>query len=255
MKFRNLILIAVSLLVIGVLGGAYYLFTNLDSIVKSAIERYGSEALATKVTVGSVSISVSNGQGTITDLRVAEPRGFGDGDAISFGEISVGIDAQSLVNQKPIIIDLVRVMDPSVEYVIDAKGQNNLSVLQGNISRYAGSSTSKPTAEDNSGPPTLIRIKKLQIEGTEVAADLSALGLQPKQLKIPPINGSNLGGSAGAPPAKIATQLAENFVRDTLVAVGKSQIADQVGNLLKNSMGDEEAGQVKGLLDGFLNSK
>ena len=121
MKFRNLILIAVSLLVIGVLGGAYYLFTNLDSIVKSAIESYGSEALATKVTVGGVSISLSNGQGTITNLRVAEPRGFGDGDAISFGEISVGIDAQSLVNQKPIVIDLVRVMDPSVEFEMNAK--------------------------------------------------------------------------------------------------------------------------------------
>ena len=255
MKFRNLILIAVSLLVIGVLGGAYYLFTNLDSIVKSAIESYGSEALATKVTVGGVSISLSNGQGTITNLRVAEPSGFGDGDAISFGEISVGIDAQSLVNQKPIVIDLVRVMDPSVEYVVDAKGQNNLSVLQGNISRYAGSSQSEPAAEKSSSPPTLIRIKQLQIEGTEVAADLSALGLQPKQLKIPPIKGSNLGGSKGAPPAKIATELAENFVRDTLVAVGKSQIADQVGNLLKDSMGEEEAGQVKGLLDGFLNSK
>ncbi|MCH2185582.1 hypothetical protein MK280_06890, partial [Myxococcota bacterium] len=72
---------------------------------------------------------------------------------------------------------------------------------------------------------------------------------------IPPIKGSNLGGASGAPPATIATQLAESFVRDTLVAVGKSQIADQVDNLLKDSLGDEDAGQVKGLLDGFLNSK
>lgn len=256
MKIRNIILIGLSILLIGVIGGAYYLFTNLDSIVESAIERYGSEALATQVSVGSVSISLREGRGTIKRLRVAEPSGFGDGDAISFGEISLGLDAQSLIHQKPIVINLVRVIDPRVEYVVDARGENNLSVLQANINRYAGSSAKSKaeseSSEEDSGPPTLIRIKQLQIEGTEVAADLSAMGLSPTQVTIPPIKGSNLGGSSGAPPTDIAIQLADSFVRDTLVAVGKSQISNQVGDLLKKSMGDQDAEQVQGLLKGLL---
>ena len=80
-KLKQIALGLAVVVIIGVGYGAYYLLSNLDSIVKSAIEQYGSEITGTRVRVGSVKITLTEGRGTIRGLRVGNPSGFSSNGA------------------------------------------------------------------------------------------------------------------------------------------------------------------------------
>ncbi|MDH3311484.1 MAG: hypothetical protein OEM95_12535, partial [Gammaproteobacteria bacterium] len=73
---KKIILIFVLVLVAAIGAGLYYLFTNLDAIVKAAIEKAGSQTTQTAVRVDSVKIVLSEAAGTIKGLSIANPKGF-----------------------------------------------------------------------------------------------------------------------------------------------------------------------------------
>lgn len=253
MKLRSILLLGVTAVLGIVVIGFYFVYSNLDGIVKNAIEKYGSEVMGTSVRVGEVSISLTDGKGRLTDLRIEDPSGFGGGNAISFKEIELGIDLRSVTNRNPLIIDLVRVITPTVNYVVNAQGGNNLSTLQGNITRYTQSGEAKePAPTDEGGAPMLISVRRLVVEDGQVSANLSALGLEPQRTALPAIRASNLGGTKGSPPSEIGVQIAQQFVSKALVAVARSQIAPQVGKLLNQAVGEENSKNIQGVLQGLL---
>jgi hypothetical protein len=59
----------------------------------------GTEIVGTRVRVDSVDIELAAGRGTIRGVRVANPEGYSDADAISLAEIELAIDARSLREQ------------------------------------------------------------------------------------------------------------------------------------------------------------
>ena len=257
MKLRSILLLSVIVILLGAGGVAYYVYSNLDEIVRTAIQDYGSEVLGTSVTVEDVSISLTEGKGQISGLRVAEPKGFGSGSALSLGQITLGINIASLRSLDPVVIDLIHVDAPSVNYVVNASGQSNLITLQKSIERYTRSDTTKKQEETaaQDGQPTLISIRSLSVENGQISADLSAVGLPAQKAVLPAIHASDLGGKRGAPPAQIGVSLAQKLLADVLVAVGKSQIAPQVNRLLKEAIGEEASRNVQGLLQGLMQNQ
>jgi hypothetical protein len=257
MKIRSILLLSFMVILLGAGGVIYYVYSNLDEIVRTAIQDYGSEVLGTSVTVDDVSISLTEGKGQISGLRVAEPNGFGSGSAVSLGQIALGINIASLKNRDPVVIDLIRIDAPSVNYVVNASGQSNLTTIQKNIERYTRSDSPKKEEKTTpqGGEPTLISIRTLSVENGQISADLSAVGLPPQKTALPAIRASNLGGERGAPPAQIAVSLAQKLTADVLVAVGKSQIAPQVNRLLKEAVGEDASRNVQGLLQGLMQNQ
>ena len=73
---KKLALGAFLVLLLSIGFGVYYLLSNLDSIVKAAIESYGSEATQTTVRVGKVQLKLTDGSGSISGLTVGNPKGF-----------------------------------------------------------------------------------------------------------------------------------------------------------------------------------
>lgn len=55
--------VGVLVVVIGI--GGYIFFSSLDSIIKTAVEKYGSEITQTKVTLNEVELSVTSGKGAL----------------------------------------------------------------------------------------------------------------------------------------------------------------------------------------------
>ncbi len=91
------IVIAVLILAVVVAVGAYIFLTNIDDITRKIIEKAGTQALGTPVTVGLVAISLSAGKAVIGDLKVANPPGYSPRPAIHFKELSAEIDARTRV--------------------------------------------------------------------------------------------------------------------------------------------------------------
>ena len=93
---KKVILGLALVIIFAIAGGVYYVLSNLDALVKEAIETHGSQATQTAVRVDKVKIDLSNGAGAITGLTIANPGGFAMPYAFSLGEIRAGIDLQSL---------------------------------------------------------------------------------------------------------------------------------------------------------------
>ncbi len=91
MKTWKKIIIAIAVLLLVLAGVLFFVFRNLDSIVKSAIEKYGSEITKTAVRVSSVKIKLSSGKGAIKGLTVSNPKGFSSSNIFSLGKISTKV--------------------------------------------------------------------------------------------------------------------------------------------------------------------
>jgi uncharacterized protein (UPF0333 family) len=85
MRKGKLFLILAGVIVIIIAGGVYYVFTNINAIVKAAIEKHGSQATRTDVRVSSVDITLSTGKGAISGMTVENPAGFTSRNIFSLG--------------------------------------------------------------------------------------------------------------------------------------------------------------------------
>lgn len=239
------LLIGVGVAVAVVLGVVILWTTSVDRLLAGAIERYASEALGAAVRVGSVTLSTAEGKGTIAGLRVAQPEGFGTGDAITVDEIVLDLDTGSLVDGDPYVVEVIRVAMPRVHFVMKPDRSNNLSALQENIERNTGRDDSPP--EDPDRPPTRVRIAHLDVEGGRIEADLSALGIGTANAPLPPIEQRDVGGPRGAPPEEIAASIGRRFLGHALNAVTASTIGRRLDQLL-----DKNAAGVRSMLDSLF---
>lgn len=202
--------------------GAYYLLSNLDGIVKAAIENYGSQATQTAVRVESVQIVLKDGSGSIRGLTVGNPQGFVAKQAFSLGEISTQIDLKSL-SEDVIVIEHITVRAPEVFFELNAKGENNLNVLNRNLSSGAsGSSASSSSGKSSDSEPKLIIRKLLFVDGN-IHASVVPLN-KDYELKLPKIELKNLGGKNGATPTQIADQVLKVLTDRALAEVKKKGI-------------------------------
>jgi hypothetical protein len=198
---KKIILGVVLLLIIAVGGGIFYLLHNLDAIVKMAIEKYGSQAIQTPVRVDKVRIKLQEGSASISGLTIANPPGFSMPHAFALGDISVGIDINSLTGDA-IVIREIGIAAPRVFFEINADKKANLDVLSKNL---GGKET--PPAEDKAGAEPRLIISKASLSGAELQARVAPLDNKEYQLKLPAITMNNLGAPKGAPPAEIARQM------------------------------------------------
>ena len=218
---------------------------SIDRWLAGAIEEYGSEALGTKVSVDAVRLETAEGRGTIRGLRVAQPEGFGSGDAIAVDEILLDLDAASLVSGEVIVIEHVRVVAPRVSYVVRKDRTSNLTALQANLER--ADSEPEPAPVGSEEQEMRLRILLLEIEQGQIDGDLSALGLGHANVPLSAVRHRNLGGPRGAPPGEIATAVGSQFVADVLAGIARSTIGRRLDQLF-----DEGSRGVKSLLDSLF---
>jgi hypothetical protein len=194
------------------------LWTNLDWIVKNAMEKYGSQAIGTSVRVKDVSLQPAKGKGAITGLTVANPRGYSAPHIISLGRISVRLSPRT-VTANPVVIDDIRITSPLVVYETNDDRVANVDVLKKNLG--ANSSTPPPGKGRKSGE-TRIRIRQLVIENAKAEVRIASLGDKPRTVSLPRIAMTNVGGPAGAPPETVAKEIATFILAEVSKEVGKA---------------------------------
>ncbi len=220
---KKIILGIALLLCITIGGGIYYLLTNLDAIVKMAIEKYGSEAIKTQVRVDKVRIKLKEGSASISGLTIANPPGFSMPNAFSLGDISVGIDINSLTGDV-IVIREIGIAAPEVFFEMNADKQANLDVLSKNL----GTGAETPPASEKPGKEPKLIIRKAELSGASLQALVVPLNNKEYQLKLPTITMTNLGGSKGAPPATIARQMLDQLLDRVKAEVKKQGIGAEL---------------------------
>ena len=236
---KKTILIVIVLIIAIVAGGVYYVLTNLDSLVKQAIEKYGSEATQTAVRVQGVNIQLKQASAAISGLTVANPKGFSTPNAFSLGQIATRLDIKN-TNKEHIVINEVRIQSPEVFYEVNADKQGNLNLLKDKLAGSAKSkSTSGPEAAGGSKPP-MLTIRKFDFAGAALHAKLAPLQNKEFNLNLPAFQLVNLNGT----PEQISRQVLNQLIdraRDEIRKKGIDAELDKAKAQAKEKVDAEKA--------------
>jgi hypothetical protein len=249
------IAIGVVVLLLLIAGGAYYLFSNLDSIIKAAIEKYGTAATQAEVKLDSVKISITSGEGALTGLTVGNPKGFTTPQALSLGLISVKLDTSSVTGNGPIVIREIVIERPQVTYEVTNTGDSNLQAIQKNTMTYAGASggsggSSNTSGGSGGGQERKVIITDLYVRDGQIGISATLLKGKALSSPLPTIHLTNIGkDSGGASPAQVAQQVLGSITASAS-KVASVDLSKELGSL-KDAVGSGGAGvtdEVKGLL-------
>jgi hypothetical protein len=204
MKLRNIVLIGGGGLLVAAIGAGVWLYSSLDSLVKSAIETYGPQITGVSVKVGSVKLSPTSGQGTIKDLRLGNPPGFKTSHALTLSEISVTLDPASLTGNVVLIREiLVSGADVNYEKIGNT---TNLDAIQRNVDAYLRKfGGGQPAA---GGPQKKMIIDRLTIHSTKVNLTAGLTAGSTISTGIPDVNLRDVGKrSNGATAGEVVRQI------------------------------------------------
>ncbi len=274
---KKIVLGAILVLLIAIGGGVFYLLSNLDDLVKTAIETYGSQAAKTTVRVESVKIGLQDGSGAIRGLTVANPQGFTAPLIFSLGEVATRVELKSITEQL-VVIEYIKVLAPEIFFELNAEGQTNLNVLKQKLSSGSSASApSEPSGQAGGEAPKLLIRKLLFADGT-IHARVVPLN-KDYELKLPKIELANLGGQGGLTPAQISDQVLKILTERALAEIKKQgidqykqqleaevkkrldvekkkieqKVEEKVGKKIEEKLGDKAGKQVGEALKGLFN--
>lgn len=231
--------------------GIYYVLTNLNFIVRKAIEKYGSQATQTEVKVDYVQISLKEGSGVIHDLKIGNPEGFERPNAFFLGEIGTKINLKSITKEVKIIDDIT-IQAPRIFLEVNADNKNNLNEIKKNLS---ATTPSKPKAKKASKKEVKLIIRHILFTDGKIHVRIVPLNNKHYQLSLPSFEMRNLGGNSGATPPEISKQILAELTKRALSQV-KKKGTDQVVEKIKEKITPQiETGKekVKDKLKGLLN--
>jgi len=221
------------IIIVAVAGSVYYVLNNLDSLVKVAIEKYGTEATQTSVMVESVKISLQDGAAAINGITIANPKDFQAPLAFSLGEIGSKINIATLT-EEVIIIDDIRVRTPEVYAEVNKDNKINLNVLKNNLLKMVPQSASvkkEPVPESGSRVEPKIIVHRVLFEEGFIKARVVSLDDKEFKLKLPSFELKELGGTKGAEPAEIIQQIFKKLTDIALSEVKKKGIDKKLDEL------------------------
>jgi hypothetical protein len=211
-------LLAVILVVIAI--GVSVVVQNVDGIVKGLIEEIGSEITGTKVTVGEVAISLTEGSGTIKGLKVNNPEGFSKANIFEIDQISLDIDPTSLAGSVYVIDEVL--IDGARVLAEQTATSSNVEAIMANVEK-ASSSTGDTTGSDDGASSEAsadIQLAVSKFSFVNSSAKLITTEFGEHALDIPNIRLTNLGNAEnGLTPDELAAEVVSSMTREIKKAV------------------------------------
>jgi len=218
---RKTLLIGVAILVVVLGGAAFWLFSSLDSIVKAAIEKYGSEIVQVTVSVGNVKLSPTDGKGAISGLRVSNPKGFRTPHAVTVGTIELAIDPASIARDV-VTIRNIAIVSPRISYEAGSGDKSNFDVIQRNVDHSLGKGS-----KDKSSQGKKMIVEHLSIRDIKVTYSPILLEGKGFEISLPDIELRDIGKAKGG---VTSGELAKN-VTDALM----TRMTRAITNTLRNT--------------------
>lgn len=238
-----------------------YLAFNLGNIVKEGIEHYGPPMLGTDVAVGGVQLSPFSGSGSISNLEIGQPKGYGSGNAISLGKAAIAVDTGSLTSDT-IVVKRIAIDAPTINLVQLARG-NNIKSLVDNIRRNTGGGAQPAKPEAQTGAGRKIIIDDFTITNAVVSASSPLLKEgKPIELKLADIHITDIGRKTNGERIGDAVQtIAKRVQQEVTKALANSKafqeqirqkIEQEARGKIEQKLKDKLGGDKAKLLDGIL---
>ncbi len=214
MMRKTLIVIGIVLVLFAI--GVWLFLSNIDSVAKSAIEKYGKEVTGVAVNVGDVHISPKTGEGKLHNLVIANPAGFTMPYAYSFSDALIKLDINSLAT-KLFIINELSMIAPEINVEQNTAG-NNLHLIQENIKAFLAAHAADLNANNNRFiiDSFTVTNAKLHVSAPLIQADLITIPLAD-------INMLNIGKDTGGMTAAEVLNIVMHQMNIEIVQAIKSR--------------------------------
>ncbi|HLF66023.1 MAG TPA: hypothetical protein VI522_00245 [Gammaproteobacteria bacterium] len=247
---RNTFIIIGIVLALLVVGAWIYLF-NVDSHVKTAIEKYGSAITGVAVNVAQVKIAPQSGEGKITDLMVGNPPGFSIPSAFSAHEINMNIDLHSISGDVVKIHNLT-IIAPDV-FVEQNTAGNNIHMLKDAIHAFLVAHTAAPgaslTAEQTAQMGKPLIIESFTIQGARLHAHAPLVQAEVVTVPLTDIQLNGIGQDTGGVQA---AQAVEIIMEQINTSINQAVIARNLQNMIAVDGQEEEEGGIVDKIRNFL---
>lgn len=210
-----------------------YFWSNIGSVIKAAVEKYGSEITQAKVTLNEADISATSGEGMLKGLTVGNPAGFKTDSAFKLGAVSVKVDTGTITSN-PIVIKEIVVQAPEVTYEL-ASGGSNLDAIQKNVDAFAkkmGAGGSSSSASSDSGEGKKLIIENLYVRDGKVNVSAAFLGGKKLGSPLPTIHLKDIGKEE---KGASAGEVADKVITAITGAAGKAVSSLNLGDLAKKA--------------------
>lgn len=229
-----------------VIAAAWYFSPSLETIVKKVVNKYGSEITGTEVNLQGFKLSLTKGEGEISEITVANPKNYTAPNIFSLGDIFVKVDLKSLTTDT-IVIEKIAINKPVITYEMLSLTQNNINQIQKNIAANTAAKSSqkaqaKEEAPKDEASSKKVVIKELVVANGEIQAIANINGKKDDlKVKLPQIVMKNIGDEKkGESIATTITKILNNILKTASKTVVESQLGD-----LK-SVADENLNKVVG---------
>jgi len=244
----------------------WLVLAHLDGDVLAAIEQDGSAATGTKVTVGSVHLSLVKGICVISGLTVDNPPGFSTPYALSLGEITIHASTRSLVAAVldgsnlpgrgifagPIMIDEVNIDGPHIFYEVSGDGAA-LSLKSLNLGATSNLAALRQRAKaiavknPDQGPPQREIIRSLDVADGKVTVFAPLLKGRLLVEKLPLIHLSGIGAaSGGVTTGQVCAQVLTAISAQAELE-GAASLVKAIGSAATGPLGGAIADKIKSL--------
>jgi hypothetical protein len=188
-----------------VLGVGGYLYANLDTLAKRAIEEVGSVVLGVPVKVGAVSLSAADGAGALAGFEIGNPSGFKLPQAMQAGRIELAVEPRSLTGEV-IHIRKIAARDIAVAYE-SGSGGTNFDVIKRNAERHSGDKQAGAQQKK-------LIVDSLVISGAKMTYIGTATLGKPVELTLPDIALADIGArQGGVTPDQFAKAVLDAMIR------------------------------------------
>lgn len=231
---------------------------SLETIVKKAVNKYGSEITGTEVSLQGFSLSPLSGSVSVKGLTVANPANYKSANLLSLGGVSVKIDMKSL-SGNTIVVEDITIEKPVITYEMLSLTQNNIKQLQANIAKNTASGSDnkaeKPKKEEakakSEGASKQVVIRKVTVKEGELKAVSNIPGDKGLvDVKLPEIILTDIGGQKKSENVVASvTKILNKILTTASQTVVKSGLND-LKNVAKENL-DNVVGDVKNKVKSF----
>ena len=213
--------------------GLFWLRSNIDGMVQSAIVKYGSAMTGAQVKLDKVQIKATDGKGTLQGLLISNPAGFKTKHLFKPELIELEVDVSTL-SQDVIVIKKIAVIAPDIIY---EKGDalTNIAAVQKNIAQYLG-----PSKSSESGRKLIVQ--EFIIKDAKAQASAAFMDGKTISVKLPDLYLRNLGqAKGGVTPGELGQEVANAIEGKLSSSISFDKLYQSTGKVL-----DQAGKSVKG---------
>ena len=240
------LLLGIAIVVLLVIaGGAWWLYSSLDSVVASAIRKYGSQITGVTVKLSSVKIVPADGTASLRGLVVGNPKDFKTEHALSLGEISMKLDIGSLTKDV-VLVKEISIIKPDVSYEY-ASGGSNLDAIKHNVDRYVAENLGGKNESKDKGSGKKFIIENFYVKDGKANVSADILKSKTTSVTLPDLHLRDIGKkSNGATAGEVTKEVMSALTQSVTKSTGSLNLGGSVESVKKGAESASE--KIKGML-------